>query len=168
MNTQFTVGTNGAGVQPLESDGTLRDAQQQLLSAITYSIGGNNGFVNLASIGVDLNNDGTLSVNSATLSKNLANNFGNVQTLIQGTSGLSTYMTGVLNQLTDITQGSITLDLKGMAQSNQDLSSQISDMQATIQNQALFLTSQYDGVQVALQELPLIQSQITQQLGSLK
>jgi flagellar hook-associated protein 2 len=168
LNTQFTVGTNGAGAQPLESDGTVRDVQQQLLSAITYSIGGNNGFVNLASIGVNLNNDGTLSVDSATLSSSLANNFSSVQNLLAGTSGVSSYMSGVLNQITDPAQGSITVDLQGMTQTNQDLSNQISDMQATLQNQAQFLTAQYDQVQIALQELPLIQSQITQQLGSLK
>jgi flagellar hook-associated protein 2 len=168
LNAQFTVGANGAGAQPLESDGTVRDVQQQLLSAITYSIGGNNGFVNLASIGVDLNNDGTLTVNSTTLASTLANHFTSVQGLLQGTSGFSTYMSGVMNQITDPTQGSITLDLQGMTQSVQDLSNQISDMQSNLQNQQQILTAQYTQVQVALQELPLIQSQITQQLGSLK
>ena len=168
LNAQFTVGANGAGAQPLESDGTLRDVQQQLLSAITYSIGGNKGFVNLASIGVDLNNDGTLTVNSTTLSSALSNNFSNVQNLLQGTSGLSTYMSSVMNQITDPTNGSVTLDLQGMTQSIQDLTNQISDMQSNLQNQQQLLTAQYDQVQVALQELPLLQSQITQQLGSLK
>lgn len=168
FNTQFTVGAGASSVQPLESDGTVRDAQQQLLSAVTYSIGGNSGFVNLASIGVNLNNDGTMTVDSTKLSNALGNNFTNVQGLLQGASGVSTYMSNVLNQLTDPTQGSITLDLQGMSQSNQDFSNQISDMQATLLTKDQFLTAQYDQVQVALQELPLIQSQITQQLGSLK
>jgi flagellar hook-associated protein 2 len=168
LNTQFTVASDGSGVQPLESDGTVRDAQQQLLSAITYSIGGNNGFVNLASIGLNLNNDGTITVDSTALSSALGSNFSNVQNLLQGTSGISTYMSTVLNQLTDPTQGALTLDLQGMTQSNQDLTNQISDMQANYQNQVTTLTAQYDQVQVALQELPLLQSQISQQLGALK
>jgi flagellar hook-associated protein 2 len=168
LNAQFTVGSDGSGVQPLESDGTVRDAQQQLLSAITYSIGGNNGLVNLASIGLNLNDDGTITVDSTALSNAIGNNFSSVQNLLQGTSGFSTYMSNVLNQLTDPTQGSLTLDLQGMTQSNQDLTSQISDMQANLQTQDQNLATQYDQVQVALQELPLLQSQITQQLGTLK
>jgi flagellar hook-associated protein 2 len=168
FNSEFTVGSGATNVQPLESDGTVRDAQQQLLAAVTYSIGGNNGFVNLASMGIDLNNDGTMTVDSSKLTSALGNNFSNVQSLLQGTSGFSTYMSNVLNQLTDPTQGSLTLDLQGMTQSNQDLSNQISDMQSTLAAKNQFLTAQYDQVQVALQELPLIQSQVTQQLGSLK
>jgi flagellar hook-associated protein 2 len=168
LNSQFTVGSNGAGAQPLESDGTVRDAMQQLLSAITYSVGGNNGFVNLASIGLDLNDDGTISANTTTLSNALSSNFSSVQNLLQGTNGVATYMSNVLNQITDPTQGSISLDLQGMTQANQDLSNQISDMQSNLTNEQASLTAQYDQVQVALQELPLIQSQITAQLGSLK
>ncbi len=168
LNTQFAVGANGTAAQPLESDGTVRDVQQQLLSAITYSIGGNNGFVNLASIGLNLNNDGTITVDSTALSNALSNNFSNVQSLLQGTSGVATFMSNTLNQITDPTQGSIALDLQGMSQTNQDLNSQISDMQSTLSAQQQFLTAQYDQVQVALQELPLIQSQITSQLGTLK
>jgi flagellar capping protein FliD len=40
-------------------------------------------------------------------------------------------------------------------------------MQATLQTQEQNLTTQYDQMQVALQELPMTQSQLTQQLGAL-
>jgi flagellar hook-associated protein 2 len=167
LNSQFSVASDGSGVQPLESDGTVRDAQQQLLSAITYSIGGNAGFVNLASIGLNLNDDGTISTDSTTLSNALTNNFSNVQSLLQGTSSFSANMSTVLNQITDPTEGSFTLDLQGMSQTNQDLTDQITAMQATLQTQEQNLTTQYDQMQVALQELPMTQSQLTQQLGAL-
>ena len=102
--------------QPLESDGTVRDAQQQLLSAITYSIGGNNGFVNLASIGVNLNNDGTITVDSAALSNALPNNFSSVQDLLQGTSGVAYIHVERVESNHRSHAGTITLDLQGMAQ----------------------------------------------------
>jgi len=57
---------------------------------VTHSINGNNGLVNLASIGVNLNNDGTLAVNSGTLSNALNNNFSSVHALLQGTGGVAT------------------------------------------------------------------------------
>jgi flagellar hook-associated protein 2 len=167
LNAQFSVASDGTGAQPLEADQTLRNVQQQLLSAITYSIGGNNGFVNLASIGLNMNDDGTITTDPTALSNALSNNFSSVQTLLQGASSFSANMVSVLNQITDPTQGAITLDLQGMSQSNQDLTNQITAMQATLQTQEQNLTTQYDQMQVALQELPMTQSQLTQQLGAL-
>jgi len=64
INSQFNVATDGSGGGPLETDNSLREVQSQLLGALSYSISGNSGIVNLASIGVNFNNDGTLSVDS--------------------------------------------------------------------------------------------------------
>lgn len=167
LNAQFAVGSDGSGAQPLESDSTLRNIQSQLLSAITYSISGNSGFVNLASIGLNMNDDGTISVNSTTLDNALASNSANVQTLMQGASGFATNLSNVLNLVTDPTQGLVTLDLQGMSQTNQDLTNQINDMESTLTTEQQNLTAQYDQMQVALQEMPQIQSEITQQLAGL-
>jgi flagellar hook-associated protein 2 len=170
INTQFTVLADGSGAGPLETDSTLRLIQQQLLTAVNYSIGGNNGYVNLASIGVNTNNDGTLSVDSSALSKALSSNFSSVQNFMQGTalSGFANSLWSTVNQITDPTQGTITMDLQGVTQSNQSLTQQISDMQVNLQFKQQSLIDQFTQVEVTLQELPQLQSQITQQLGSLK
>jgi len=84
INTQFAVSPNGTGGGPLEADNNLRDIQNQLLAAISGSISGNSGLVNLASIGINLNTDGTLSLDSGTLSNALNTNFAAVQNLLQG------------------------------------------------------------------------------------
>ncbi len=44
---------------------------------------GNNGVVNLQSIGIEMQDDGTLSVDSTTLNDALQNNFSAVQNLFQ-------------------------------------------------------------------------------------
>jgi len=167
LNTEFAVPADGSSAAPLESDSTLRNIQSQLLSAITYSISGNNGYVNLASIGLNMNDDGTISVDSTTLDNALATNSANVQTLMQGASGFATNLSNVLNLVTDPTQGLITLDLQGMSQTNQDLTNQINDMESSLTTEQQNLTAQYDQMQVALQEMPQIQSEITQQLAGL-
>lgn len=167
LNGQFNVASDGTGGGPLEADNTLRGVQDQLLSAITTSISGNNGFVNLASIGVNMNTDGTLSVDSGALSNALNNNFSNVQALLQGASGVATILTSTLKQITDPTQGSITLDLQGMSQENQDLTQQINNMQAQLTTQDQQLVAQYAQMQNTLDEMPMLQSQITQQLAAL-
>ena len=167
LNSQFNVASDGSGGGPLEADDTLRGVQSQLLSAVTTSISGNNGLVNLASIGVNMNDDGTLSVDSGVLSNALNDNFGNVQTLLQGTGGVATFLSSTLSEITDPTQGSITLDLQGMSQSNQDLTQQINTMQAQLLTQQQNLTSQYAQMETTLQEMPLLQQQVTQQLTAL-
>jgi len=167
LNGQFDVSSNGTGGGPLEADNTLRSVQDQLLSAITASVAGNNGFVNLATIGVNMNQDGTLSVDSGVLSNALNNNFSSVQNLLQGAGGVATYLSTTLNQITDPTQGSISLDLQGMSQQNQDLTQQISNIQTQLMTQDQLLVAEYTQMQNTLDEMPMLQTQITQQLGSL-
>ena len=133
INSQFDVSSNGTGGGPLEADNNLRDVQNQLLSAITDSITGNNGFVNLASIGINLNTDGTLSVDSGTLSNAINNNFSSVQNLLQGTRRRGHAFSPTRSpRSTDPTQGTITLDLQGMSQTNQSLTQQINAMQTQL------------------------------------
>jgi flagellar hook-associated protein 2 len=167
LNGQFDVSSNGTGGGPLEADNTLRSVQDQLLSAITASVAGNNGFVNLATIGVNMNQDGTLSVDSGVLSNALNNNFSSVQNLLQGAGGVATFLSTTLNQITDPTQGSISLDLQGMSQQNQDLTQQIGNMQTQLMTQDQLLVAEYTQMQNTLDEMPMLQTQITQQLGSL-
>jgi flagellar hook-associated protein 2 len=86
INSQFNVAADGSGGGPLEADNSLRDIQSQLLAAISYSVPGNSGVVNLASIGVNFNNDGTLSVDNGKLSAALSSNYPAVQNLLQNTT----------------------------------------------------------------------------------
>ena len=167
INTQFAVSPNGTGGGPLEADNNLRDIQNQLLSAISGSISGNSGLVNLASIGINLNTDGTLSLNSATLSSALNNNFSAVQNLLQGTSGVGAFLSSTLNQISDPTQGSIALDVQGLSQTDQSLSQQIAAMQTLLSSQTATLTTQYAQMEITLQEMPQLQAEMTQQLAGL-
>jgi len=167
LNSEFDVASDGSGGGPLEADNTLRAIQNQLLSGITYAIGGNNGIVNLASIGVNMNDDGTLTVDTGQLSNVLNSNFGAVQSFLQGTAGFATMMSTTLTQITDPSQGLIAVDLQGMSQENQDLTQQINTMQAQLKTKEQLLTQQYAQMETVLQEMPGMQSQISQQLTAL-
>lgn len=167
INAQFNVSSNGTGGGPLETDNNLRDIQNQLLSAVTYAMSGNNGIVNLASIGVSMNTDGTLSVDSGTLTNSLEANHAAVQNLLQGTSGVGTFLSNALSQITDPTQGTITLDLQGLSQTSSDLGTQISTMQAQLATQTQALTQQYAQMQTTLDEMPQLQNEINAQLTGL-
>jgi flagellar hook-associated protein 2 len=167
INSQFTVNASGQATGALEADGSLQQAQQTLLNAISYSTSGNGPISNLASIGVNLNDNGTLTVDSGTLSSALAGNFSNVQNFLQATgTGFANNLDTTITGLTDPSTGILGLDAAGIAQSSQGLASQISDLQAQLVIQQQNLTSVYAQVNTTLQELPLLQQQLSQQLGS--
>ncbi len=167
INAQFAVNFDGSGGGPLEADGSVREAQSTLLSALTSSISGNNGITSLASLGVNFNNDGTLSVDSAKLTSALSNQSANVQTFLQAPStGFAEKFASAITNLIDPGNGVLGLDSQGITRSSQALSQQISDLQAALSTKQQNLILVYSQVNATLQELPLLQSQISQQLAS--
>jgi len=167
INAQFQVSANGTGGGPLEADGSLRQAQQALLGAITHSVAGSGGQVNLTNLGINVNNDGTLTVNSGGLSTALSSNFSGVQSFLQTAStGFAGNLITVLSGLTDSISGVLGLDANGLTQSSKALSQQVSDLQSAMAVKQQNLIAVYARVNTTLQELPLLQSQLSQQLAT--
>jgi flagellar hook-associated protein 2 len=167
VNSQFTVDptTHQAGV--LASDGTVGMLQEQLLSMVNTSTTGNNGIINLASLGINMQNDGTLTVDTTTLNQNLSTNMAAVQNFFQNSTntGFAQTLNTSLGQMTDPVTGLLSVDINGIAQTQTSLASQISDFQAYLATEQQSLTQQYSQVDTVLQQLPLLQSQIAQQLA---
>jgi flagellar hook-associated protein 2 len=166
VNTQYTLsGTNQEG--PLSGDSTVRMLQSSLLAAGSYSSGGN-GVSTLADLGITMNNDGTLSLDSTTLISAIQNNFGAVQTFMQGTTsnGFVSSLNNQLNTLTAPTSGAFSVDLQSIASENTDLQNQINDFQTYLNAQQALLTAQYNAADITLQQLPEEQAQINGELGN--
>jgi flagellar hook-associated protein 2 len=167
INGQFQAGATPSTTPPLETDSSLSDAQAQLLSATSYSVTGSGGSESLASIGISTNDDGTLTVDSDTLASALATNYSGVQNFFQAAStGFAQNISNVLNNLVG-GSGELTLDAQGYTAQSNDLTQQISDLQANLAVQTTNLTATYAQVNDTLEELPLLQSQLSQQLSSL-
>ena len=168
INNQFNVASNGTGGGVLESDNSLQQVQSLILGAASYSLTGNNGIVNLASIGVNLNNDGTLSVDNSALSSALSSNFSAVQNLFQNaTTGFAQNLNTVINTVSGPGNGILTLDSQSNSTTAQSIGQQVSDLQAALVAQEQSLTTLYSQVNTTLQELPLLQNQLTQQLAGI-
>ena len=169
INTQFQVNTTTNTVGgPLNSDGSVNDAQGTLLSAIAFATTGNGGVVNLASLGINLNNDGTLTVDQSALSSALAGNYSAVQNFLQNAStGFVQNLNDSLSSLVDPGTGSLTLDAQGLTATSQSLGQTISDLQDSYNTQQQNLILVYSQVNTTLQELPLLQAQLSQQLGTI-
>lgn len=179
INAQYTVDSSAASVPPLLGDPSLDLLQSQLLSGITTSITGNNGLVNLQSIGIQLQEDGTLTVassssaDSMSLNDALANNFSAVQNLFQSAAsstagvGVSQALNTSLTSLTDAVNGPLNLDMAGIASNVTDLNTQISTFQYQLQQTQTQLMNEYSLINTTLEQLPQTLASINSQLDSL-
>lgn len=168
LNQQFTYDPTTQSTGPLGSDQTVMQLQQNVLSDASYSISGNSGYTNLASIGISMNEDGTLTVDSGQLSAAMAANYSAVQNLFQQISptGFAQNFTNDLTNLTAAT-GPVAEDQQGITQETNDLNQQIADFQANLNAQEQQLMQVYSQVAVTIENLPNLLSQTQGELAKL-
>jgi flagellar hook-associated protein 2 len=169
INTQETVDASSGTAGPLASDSTLSLAQSLILASSSYAMTGNGAISELSDLGITMNDDGTLSVDSGTLSNALESDPAAVQSFFDATAvgSWGANVTSALTDLADPVTGALTNDANGLTQSQNSITQQISDFQDQINTQQTALTAEYDQVDTTLQELPLLLSQINSQLSSL-
>jgi flagellar hook-associated protein 2 len=174
INTQNTYSGSGTA-PPLLGDPSLDLLQSQLLNDITTSLNSNGAAVNLQSIGIHLQADGTLTTTPATpadsmdLNDALTNDFSAVQNLFQSTSpaGVAQTLNTDLTNLTDAVNGPLNLDMSSISSEVTDLNSQITDFQYQLQQTQAQLTTQYSTINTTLEQLPELLAQVNDQLNAL-
>jgi flagellar hook-associated protein 2 len=175
INTQYTVSASTNTEGSLGADSSLRQLQSSLLSDAAYSISGNSGYVNLSSLGITTNNDGTLSVvttatdSQTSLSQALATNPTAFQNFFQNSSqtGFANNFNTDLVNLTDPTEGPLNVDLSQNAVQLQNLATNIDNFETQVAAEQTQLTAELDSVNSSLQAYPLLLQQITETLGTL-
>ena len=168
INSQFSVDANG-NEGALAGNSGLRSLQNQLLSAISYSVSGTGQYVNLQSMGIEMQDDGTLQVNSTVLNDALSNHYQDFQNFFQSLTpqGFGNFFGTQMMQMTDPTQGPIALAVTGLQQTNQSLNNDINDFEARMTSMQQELTQQYSALNATLVEYPMLMQQIASQLSSL-
>jgi flagellar hook-associated protein 2 len=141
------------------------------MQALTYVYtpsSGTSTVSDLGSLGITQNTDGTLAVDSATLSSALANNGTDVQNFFQGTelNGYAASISSSLSNFTNSGTGAFTVDLNSINATNTSLTEEINDFETNyIANQQTILTAMYSKAEIALQQLPTELAQIQAELG---
>ena len=172
INQQYTIDPTTNAEGPLASDGSLRSLQSSLLTDASYAVSGNSGgLVNLASMGINMNNDGTLTVGTApngqSLSQILASNPAAVQSFFQNASnGFATNFNSDMTNLTDPTTGVLNADIAENQTEQQDLTNQITNFQNQLLAQQQELTQELDQVNATLEEYPFLVAEINAELGN--
>ena len=167
INTQYTVNSNSQ-TGDLASDSTLALVQAQLGQDVNFSDPGNPSFINLASMGINMNDDGTLTVDSSALNSAVTNNYQDFINFFQnaGSSGFAqSFNSDLTNMLSP--NGLIATDVNGLNQNVQGLADQISQFQANLSDQQQALTTEFSQIDATLEELPSLEDQVKAQLSGI-
>jgi flagellar hook-associated protein 2 len=119
-------------------------------------------------MGITVNKDGTLSVDSATLNNALQNNYSDVQSFFQGSAfnGFANFMDQQLTGFLSPSDGAFTVDLQSIGSEETSLQDDITNFQTNVitplQTQ---LQAQYSQAEILLQQLPAEMKQIDEELG---
>ena len=144
--TQYSSSATSQG--PLLGDSTLNTINNTLASIVAGGVKNGSTAQSLASIGVSLQADGTLQVDSATLSSALQNNSSTVASLFNSTNGIGEQLN---SSVTNFTQTGGMIDVRTTAL-NSDLTS-ITTQQTNLTDYISQLTSQYSAQFTALNTL---------------
>jgi flagellar hook-associated protein 2 len=161
----FDSSSDTAG--PMMGDAGLEGIQSQVQQAL-YSIvdTGSSTYNTLASIGITTNSDGSLSLNSGTLSAALNSNFSAVSQLFSSSSGVA----AALN--TDISEalgpsGSITTEGQTLTAQENSLTQQSQKLQTQMAALSASMTQQYSALNALLSSLQSTSSYLSQAFASL-
>jgi flagellar hook-associated protein 2 len=173
INQQFTVNAATDSEGPLGADSALRSLQTNLMNDVTYSVSGSGGLVNLASLGINMNDDGTLTVGTnpsgQSLSQVLSANPAAFQSFFQNSTstGFANKFHSDLTNLTDPTDGLLNVDLAQNKTQQQNLADSINRFEDQLQDQQTQLTKEFSQVNASLQAYPLLLQQVTETLSTM-
>lgn len=173
VNSQFTYSMSSGSQGVLSGDSIVRSLQGMLEGVVSYSTGaatsnGSTSIQSLASLGITVNDDGSLKLDSAALDAAIADP-ASVQDFFQGSAlnGFAQQFSNQLNEFQAPGTGSIAQEISNLNQQYSGLQSQINDYESGyIASQQTVLTAMYSKAEIALQQLPAEMQQIQAQLGN--
>ena len=153
VNAQETNNTSGSP-QPLFGSPTLAMFQEQLLSSINQSnTQGNVG--SITQLGITVNNDGTLSLDTSTLNTELNQDYSGVVSFFQNAGSWGLNFSNAVNSMgTSSPTGMLTLDLNANSAILSSLNQNISNENLLISSQQSSLTTELNLANQTLQQIP--------------
>jgi flagellar hook-associated protein 2 len=147
--------------EPLYGSPVLARLQEALQSGL-ISIYGTGTVNSLYSLGITFNRDGSLSLNSDTLTSMLNSNYADVTAFFQNAGGFGATFGKTLNSLGNVySTGTITLALKENASQERALNDSIGKQEDLIATQEQRLTAELNAANQTLQAIPSLVDQIS-------
>ncbi|ACO32457.1 MULTISPECIES: flagellar filament capping protein FliD [Acidobacterium] len=140
-------------------------------SAVAFGSSVANGVTSATQLGISVNNDGTLTLNSDTLNSLLNSNYQDVVNFLQPSGGYTSFggnMTSVLSNLGNSgSSGAIYLALQENSTVESQLNTNISNEENLISQQKTELTSQLNQANITLQEIPMQLNQVNEMYSAI-
>jgi flagellar hook-associated protein 2 len=148
-------GNDSSGnAEPLYGNPIVSQMQSALSLALT-SGAASNGIGNLAQLGISVNNDGTLTLDSSTLDSALNTNYTGVVGFLQDTGGFGQNLQSTLDTLGNQSPtGALTLALSADSAQETTLNDNITSQNALIATQQTNLTNELNTANQILQAIP--------------
>ena len=173
INKQFTYNSSTKTEGPLGSDTSLRVLQSSLLNDVAYattdSTSQSSGLSTLAALGITMNDDGTLTVNTSKLNDAVTSNASAVTNFFTNATatGFADNFSADIDNLTNPTSGPLAADLASNQSQQAALGTEIQNFQTQLAAQAVYLTLEFSQVNATLEEYPFLLQTVNTELGSL-
>jgi flagellar hook-associated protein 2 len=165
--TKYDASSQTAG--PLIGDPSIIGFQNRMRETIAGNSTASSMFSNLSSMGIAVQSDGSLAVNSTQLSSALANP-SQMQSFWtdDGTNGTQTgfgvQFQNLVGQSLDPTNGQLTTRYTGLQSELQTNSQEQTDMQTHLDAERARLTAQYEALDTTMSQMNALSSYVTQQV----
>lgn len=170
MSTETAYDPTSKTGGPLQGDATMMNIQWALRGVINQSSTASSAFSVLSDVGISMQKDGTLAVDSTKMTAAL-NNLPELQKLFMANgatpsaSGFMTRFNTLTTSLLDVS-GSIATRQQGLQTSIKQNEQQQSDMQLRLQQMQDNMTKQYQALDTTMAQMQALSSYITQQFSS--
>jgi flagellar hook-associated protein 2 len=162
--TSYNADTKAAGA--LQGDSSVTSIQDQIRNTLIQSVGGSSPLQTLNDLGMTLQKDGTLAVDSVKLGKAAASNFADIQTLFNGTNGISTKLNTLLTSML-ATGGVVDTRTSGIKASLATNTTNQTTLQKRLDADQARYTAQFNALDVTLTNLMQQQQQLTSALAGI-
>ncbi len=158
-----------AGV--LLGDRTANLIRSKLNNLISFTVSGIDEYKNLSDIGITINDENHLQVNSGKLNEALNNHFDEVTAFFarneESVDGFAVHMTDALGDILDSRDGIIAVRQEGIRNSIDDIDNQIDRIETRVEAYEERTRKRFESLEVLLAQYQSIGDYLTQQIESL-
>jgi flagellar hook-associated protein 2 len=160
--------TSAGAASPLYGNPLIATIQNDLSGAISANTGSGSSALNLSTAGITLNSDGTLTLDSDTLTTALNSNFNGVVGLFQNAGGVGESLaTVLLNDGNAEPDSVLTLAASDNASQETSLNATLTALKANVSAQQTQLTSALNAANEALQLIPVQLQEVSELYSAL-
>ena len=173
INKEFTYNGEARVGDSLSGDAVLRSLKNRMSATVVMPMSGapfTAPFTTLKSVGIEIQNDGTLSLNTTTFDNVMSSNEDEVVSLFVGDpdasiNGLAATFDSMIDDYVDAADGILTKKVSGYSTQVDEIDDQIDDMERRIDKYELRLRMQFAAMEQSISQM---QNQGSQMMGMLQ